>query len=68
MSCYLAVSSILLEMSVDALGDLKKPTPLSLQSVFVSLKNTDIKLKTRVPPNTVYWPDNKGVGAHLDLV
>lgn len=36
---HLAVSSIFLQMDVDALGDLKKPAPLGLQSVHVGLRN-----------------------------
>ena len=34
---YLAVGSVLLQVCVDALGDLKQPAPLGLQSVLVGL-------------------------------
>lgn len=36
-SCYLVVSCILLQVNVNALGNLQEPTPLSLQSVPVCL-------------------------------
>lgn len=37
LSTYLAVGGILLQMNMDALGDLEEPTPLGLQGVHVGL-------------------------------